>query len=144
MVVQIASSSPVRIARPVRAASPERWQKAAARALAERIEVRQIATTGQWVASSGTQKSVCYLMEVVAGAVRSCSCPAGMFGDPCCKHAARFYLDAGLLDPEPPTPAAPEPACAVCGGKGYLPDPDGTRRPERCVCPAGVIRRPAA
>jgi len=48
-----------------------------------------------------------------------------------CKHAARFYLDLGLLDPEPPTPAAP--ACRWgCGGAGYHADPDGWSAPERC------------
>src|SRR5688572_11874629 len=82
-------------------ASPERWAKAAQRAIAERIEVRQVNANGMWTASSGSDPQLAYVLEVVAGVVRSCSCPAGEFGDPCCKHAARYYLDAGLLDPEP-------------------------------------------
>ena len=106
--------------RPARIATPERWAKAAERARAEGIEVRQVASTGQWVATSGTHANVAYLMEVVAGTVRACTCPAGEHGDPCCKHAAAFYLSSGLLDPEPPTPAAPAPAatCPACGGRG--------------------------
>ena len=84
-----------------------------------------------WTASSGSDPKLAYVLEVVAGVVRSCSCPAGEFGDPCCKHAARFYLDAGLVDPEPegspPASAAAvvcfrcrgiDAACAVCVGAG--------------------------
>lgn len=99
--------------RPARVATPERWARAAERARAEGIEVRQVASTGQWVATSGTHANVAYLMEVVAGTVRACTCPAGEHGDPCCKHAAAFYLSSGLLDPEPPTPAAPA-DCPSC------------------------------
>lgn len=111
-----------------RQASPARWVKAAERAVTEGIEVRQIASTGQWVATSGTQSNVCYLLEVTNGTVTRCTCPAGEYGDPCCKHAARFYLDAGMLDPEPPTPAAPAPAeCWACYGTG--------RHWESTTCP---------
>ena len=62
------------------------------------------------------------------GVVVSCSCPAGQFGDPCCKHAARYYLDAGLLDPEPepPAPAAPI-VCFRC----QRPRPDWLPSPSR-------------
>ena len=112
-----------------RQASPERWQKAAQRAIAENIEVRQVNANGMWTASSGSDPKLAYVLEVVAGVVRSCSCPAGDYGDPCCKHAAKFYLDAGLLDPEPepPVPAASvvcfkcrgaDAACPVCSGAG--------------------------
>ncbi|MBA3414108.1 MAG: SWIM zinc finger family protein [Chloroflexia bacterium] len=122
-----------RMQRRPRQASPERWTKAAGRAIAEGVEVRQIASTGQWIATSGTQSNVCYLLEVVAGVVGGCTCPAGEFGDPVCKHAAAFYLAAGLMDPGPPTPAAP--ACRFgCGGRGYHADPDGRAAPERCPC----------
>ncbi len=101
-----------------RQATPERWAKAAGRAITEGVEVRQIASTGQWIATSGTQSNVCYLLEVAAGVVRGCTCPAGEFGDPVCKHAAAFYLAAGVMDPEPPTPAAP--ACRDCNGSGVV------------------------
>src|SRR4051794_14079602 len=91
--------------------SPERWRKAAQRAVAEGIEVRQVNASGMWVANSGTHATVAYVLEITGHLVRSCSCTAGTFGDPCCKHAARYYLDAGLLEldpePEPPAPATP-------------------------------------
>ena len=114
-----------------RQASPERWQKAAQRAIAEHIQVRQVNENGMWVATSGSDATLAYLVEIRNGVVVSCSCPAGQFGDPSCKHAARYYLDAGLLDPEPegspPAAAAPvvcfrcqgrEPGCPVCAGAG--------------------------
>ncbi len=41
-----------------------------------------------WTASSGTDPKLASVLEVVAGVVRSCSCPAGAYGDPRCKHAA--------------------------------------------------------
>src|SRR5215217_8659702 len=91
-----------------RQASPERWQRAAQRAITEGISVRQVNASGMWVGSSGSDATMAYLLEITGGVVHACSCPAGDFGDPCCKHAARFYLDAGLLeieDPEPDPPA---------------------------------------
>jgi hypothetical protein len=90
-----------------REATPARWVRAAQRAIDEHIEVRQINANGMWTASSGSNPKVAYVLEIVAGVVRSCSCPAGAYGDPCCKHAARYYLDAGLLDPDggPSAPA---------------------------------------
>jgi hypothetical protein len=107
-----------------RQASPERWQKAAERAIAEQIEVRQVNASGMWVANSGSQANVAYLLEITGSLVQSCSCPAGSFGDPCCKHAARFYLDAGLLqldDPEPDPPALGRTVgCSQCRGCGVL------------------------
>ena len=102
-----------------RVASPERWQRAAERALAEGIEVRQVNSSGMWVANSGAHSNVAYVLEIVAGVVRTCSCPAGEFGDPCCKHAARYYLDAGLLDPEPEPPAPALAQCGYCSGRGW-------------------------
>jgi hypothetical protein len=117
-----------------RRASPERWQKAAQRAVVEGISVRQVNASGMWVATSGTHANVAYVLEITGTLVQSCSCPAGTFGDPCCKHAARYYLDAGLLelDPEPDPPAAAAPvvcfrcrgvenACPICSGIGVAP-----------------------
>jgi hypothetical protein len=115
-----------------RQASPERWQRAAQRAIAENIEVRQVNENGMWVSTSGSDAKVAYLLEILNGVVVSCSCPAGEFGDPCCKHAARYYLDAGLLDPEPEPEAAAatvvcfrcrenDAGCPVCAGAGFAP-----------------------
>jgi hypothetical protein len=118
-MLQVQSPSP---SRSTRAPSPERWQYAAERALAEGIEVRQVNASGMWVANSGTHADVAYVLEIAGGFVQSCSCPAGSFGDPCCKHAAQFYLDAGVLDvdePEMPSPA-PGLTCFRCAGAGKI------------------------
>ncbi len=77
--------------------TPERWAKAVARALDEGVTVRQVNSSGAWVATSGTQPAVAYVLDIAHGIVQSCSCPAGDFGD-LCKHAARWYFDHGLLD----------------------------------------------
>src|SRR5919112_6440652 len=111
-MAQAAQVSP--IVRRQRQATPERWQKAAERALAEGISVRQVNASGMWVATSGTHANVAYVLEITGTLVRSCSCPAGTFGDSRCKHAARFYLDAGLLELDEPEPAGPAPATVVC------------------------------
>jgi hypothetical protein len=109
MVQQIQTRKP-------RHASPERWQKAAQRAIAVHIEVWQVNENGMWVATSGSDPKVAYLLEI-RNAVVTCSCPAGEFGDPCCKHAAKFYLDAGLLDPEPEPRLRPRRSSASAAGE---------------------------
>src|SRR5215207_2998053 len=128
--------------RPKRAPSPERWQCAAQRALAEQIEVRQVNASGMSVANSGTHANVAYVLEIASGVVQCCSCPAGAHGDPCCKHAARFYLDTGRLElddpePNPPTLGAIIP-CWNCSGGGAIYVPEcasaGWPHPECPVC----------
>lgn len=86
-----------------RAASFSRWQRAAQRARDKGIEVRQLETSGQWIANSGSDPKKAHELEIVNGLVRSCSCEAGQFGDPCCAHAAAYYLSVGTLElPEAP------------------------------------------
>ncbi len=46
--------------------SPARWQKAAERAIAEGVQVRQLAGSGAWIASSGRDATVAYEVEVTA------------------------------------------------------------------------------
>ena len=112
--------------RSTRTASPERWQRAAERALAESISVRQVNASGMWVANSSTHANVAYVLEITGSLVQSCSCPAGTFGDSCCKHAAAYYLAVGLLevdDPEPDPPALGGTAdCPDCHGCGVIYD----------------------
>lgn len=85
--------------RPRKEASPARWQLALRRALAENIKVVQVKDTGQWIATSGSEQGKAYVLEVVGGLVRSCSCAAcEEWKDPVCKHRAKWFYDAGLLD----------------------------------------------
>src|SRR5688572_20554079 len=88
-----------------RQASPERWAKAIQRALDEGVEVRQILSTGQWIATSGTRAGCAYVLEVTGEVAHGCDCLAGLNGDAVCKHRARWYYDHGLLD-GPSGPAA--------------------------------------
>ncbi len=105
-----------------RQATPERWQAALARALAEGVQVRQLAGCGAWIATSGHDATVAYQVAVSGGVAHGCGCPAGEHGDPVCKHRALWYHLAGLLDPEPEPPMPASPAlipCRECGGDGY-------------------------
>jgi len=116
-----------------RTANPARWQAALKRALAEGVQVRQLAGSGMWIATSGSDATTAYEVSQFG-----CSCPAGEFGDPVCKHRAAYWHALGILElddePEPPTPAAPaaperryhsgdgydHSGCAYCEGDGYL------------------------
>ncbi len=126
--------------RPIRRATPQRWQAALQRALAEGIQVRQLAGSGAWVATSGSDPAVAYLVSA-----QGCECQAGEHGDPTCKHRAAFWHAQGVLDLEPepaaaPVVAAPTPAtCPACGGNGFDPGCQGHRIAGsfvvHCPCP---------
>ncbi len=126
--------------RTVRRDRPDRWHKAAQRAIAEGVQVFQIEATGQWVATSGTAAHAAYELDVTGAICHGCSCLAGLNDDPVCKHRARFYLMIGALDPDPQPPAPAVRcwrcfgdgecwangeffACPICGGNGRLPTP---------------------
>lgn len=78
--------------------TPERWQAALRRGVAEGIRVRQSASSGAWSATSGTDPKVSYDLDVQGPIVTGCSCQAAEFGDPVCKHRAVWYYTAGMLD----------------------------------------------
>ena len=59
--------------------------------------MRQVNANGMWVAASGTDLTMAYLLEITGGVAHSCTCPAGQYGDPVCKHRAQWYFNAGLL-----------------------------------------------
>lgn len=82
---------------PNRAASPQRWQAAAQRAVAESVQARQLSGSGQWIATSGSDSSAAYELEVTGAIAHGCTCLAGLNGDPVCKHRAAFYLLVGAL-----------------------------------------------
>ncbi|MDP9471127.1 MAG: hypothetical protein M3Q71_10750 [Chloroflexota bacterium] len=121
--------------RPVRRATPERWQAALKRALDEGIQVRQLVGSGAWIATSGSDAAAAYLVRG-----DSCECQAGEYGDPVCKHRAAFWHAQGALHLDPEPDAAPvvtavvvEPApasaatCPTCGGNGIDPECRGHR-----------------
>jgi len=110
-----------------RRATPERWQAAAKRATAEGVTVRQLAGSGAWIATSGSDTTTAYMVTPW-----HCECRAGEFDDPICKHRAGLRLRLGWLTVEPdPEPAPPAPAvvaviiraaeerCRNCDGNGW-------------------------
>jgi hypothetical protein len=100
--------------------NPERWIKAAERAVAEGVQIRQLAGSGQWVASSGSDASIAYEVAVTGNVAHGCGCLAGLNDDPVCKHRAVFYLLIGALDlppePEPPALGVSPVVCFRCRG----------------------------
>ena len=117
--------------------SAARWMKAAERAVAEGVQIRQLAGSGQWIASSGSDAAVAYEVDVTGNVAHGCGCLAGLNDDPVCKHRAAFYLLIGALEPEPePEPPASagavvcfrcrgaEAGCPVCQGVGAAPLPE--------------------
>ncbi len=124
--------------RPVRRATPERWQAALKRALDAGVQIRQLAGSGAWVATSATDPTAAY---VVSG--QACECRAAAEGDPVCLHRAAFWHALGVLDLEPepvPVVTAPTPAtCPTCGGNGFDPACSGHRISAgyvvHCPCP---------
>ncbi len=128
------------VRRPVRRATPERWQAALKRALDAGVQVRQLAGSGAWVATSATDPTAAYLVNG-----QSCECQAGEYGDPICKHRAAYWHALGALDLEiepaaAPLVTAPTPAtCPTCGGNGFDPACSGHRVSAgyvvHCPCP---------
>jgi hypothetical protein len=119
-------------ARPPRASTPERWQHAADRAFTEGIEVRHVADSGAWVATSGRDSATAYTVDVTGAIAHGCGCLAGLNDDPVCKHRAAFYLLIGALAPTPATRQCPE-CCG--GGVVYIPDCERAGWPHP-ACPA--------
>src|SRR5690349_19375552 len=96
--------------------SPERWQKALARALEAGIEIFVSASDGQRFATSATLLDTIYAVDA-----HSCACPAGAAGDPVCQHRAAVRYTLGWLtleDRSPDTAATVD--CGVCHGRGWL------------------------
>lgn len=89
--------------RPRRQATPERWQAALTRAIANGIRVYQESTTGLMLATSASKPGVIHATDGI-----TCGCEAALANDPVCQHRAMFWHLAGVLDLDPePTPAAP-------------------------------------
>ncbi len=124
MATQMTTSAPTVMPTPTmrpRHDTPERWQAALHRARDRGVQVRQLAGSGAWIASSTTDPCVAY--EVTT---RECACHAGAHDDPVCQHRAMLRYLLGWLgfdpEPEPPTPIAlrqPERPCADCTGEGW-------------------------
>lgn len=100
--------------------TPATWQRMLRKALDEGIAVRQLAGSGAWIATSGTDPNGAYLVSLAA-----CECPGHEFGG-YCKHRAKLAHHLGRLTlrgpepgPDPPAPAALALVpCDCCRGRG--------------------------
>ena len=126
--VQAANISP--ISRPRRQASPERWQRAAQRAIAEHIEVRQINSQRHVDRQQRPDPKVAYMLEIVAGRGALLLLPGRGLGRSLLQARRPLLPRCRTADPEPepPAPAVPcfkcrgaDPGCSVCGGAGVAP-----------------------
>ena len=100
--------------------APERWQQALNRAIAQGVTVRQLAGSGAWIATSGTDSEAAYIVTR-----DTCECHAGEAGDPVCKHRAALRRRLGLLAIpavviEFETVAPATPICRDCAGSGMV------------------------
>ncbi len=104
--------------RTARQATPATWQRMLRKALDEGIEVRQLAGSGAWVATSSTDPNAAYVVSLAA-----CECPGHEYGG-YCKHRAKLAHHLGRLtlrgpEPEPAGPAALTlMPCDGCRGRG--------------------------
>ncbi len=88
------TNGPIPLRRANRTNTPDRWQAALRRALVEGVQVRQLAGSGAWVATSSSDPGAAY--EVTPW---TCECQAGQHDDPVCKHRAALHLRLGRLRP---------------------------------------------
>lgn len=92
-----------------------RWQAALKRAIGNGVQVRQLAGSGAWVATSGSDPLAAYGTDGVR-----CECAAAVLGhDPVCQHRAAFWRAMGALAPDDEPPAA---AAADPGARGLTAD----------------------
>jgi hypothetical protein len=94
--------------------TPARWQSALRRAVAEGVQVRQLAGSGMWIATSATDAETAY--EVTPW---ECECHAAQFGDPVCKHRAVLLATLGRIAES--AEGVSGRLCDVCNGMGSHP-----------------------
>lgn len=133
MTVQQFPARTARHAAPISTA--DRWKAAAARATAEGIEVRQLAGSGGWIATSGSERGTAYELGVTGSVAHDCACVAAAHGDPVCKHRAAFYLAVGALE------AARPAVCPTCLGTRIDNIEVDDETFAVAVCPTCVPRR---
>lgn len=89
--------STVTTRRTARVATPARWQAALRRAIENGVQVFQVASSGQWVATSTSKPGIVHETDGT-----SCTCEAAIFGsDPVCQHRAVYWNRQGMLDLDP-------------------------------------------
>jgi hypothetical protein len=93
----------LRLVRPPKQESPERWQRALDRAIENGLEVFLVNDTGERLVTSSSQLDLLHRTDGY-----TCTCEAAALGgDPVCQHRAVVRFISGWLpDPASPAPAA--------------------------------------
>lgn len=96
----------LRLVRPPKEDTPERWQKALERAIAQGLEIFMVNDTGERLVTSATRLDVVHRTDGFY-----CTCEAAVLGaDPVCQHRAVVRSVLGWVpDPTPAAPAARPP-----------------------------------
>ena len=123
----------------IRPETPERWERALQRALANGLEVFVAADTGERMVTSASQLDTLHRTDGT-----ECTCKAGLSGDPVCCHRAVVRFVSGWLGdgPETPAPALAPVACLRCNGCGRVPN-DYRERYDPCPVCGGTGGVPA-
>jgi hypothetical protein len=134
----------VQMQRRTRTESAERWAQALERALANWLEVFQVADTGERMVTSASQLDTLHRTDG-----RDCTCAAAVAGDPICQHRAVVRFVSGWLpEPSPAAPAllpvvvTPVRPCLWCRGSGRVPN-DYDRQYAACSACEGIGTVPA-
>ncbi len=97
------------VVRQPRPESPERWQKALARAMAAGIDVLYVGGSDAYAVESQSRPGLVFLVDAAG---RTCGCEAATVGDPVCLHRALVRFITNQLD------AAQSECCPECSGTG--------------------------
>jgi len=97
--------------RTLRPETPERWERALARALAAGIDCLEVGgAAGAWAVESQSRPGVVFLVDAAG---TSCGCEAAAGGDPVCAHRGLARFVAGTL-------ALPTETCPACSGGRWV------------------------
>jgi hypothetical protein len=110
MAVQVGNGHVVQ----VRRETPERWEKALARALANGLEVFQVSDTGERLVTSASRLDILHRTDGAA-----CTCEAALAGDPVCQHRAVVRFVQGRLSCDPEATSADCISCSGCGVQDF-------------------------
>ena len=89
----------LRLVRPPKEETPERWEKALTRAVEQGLEVFMVNDTGERLVTSSSRLDVVHRTDGF-----ECTCEAALLGaDPVCQHRAVVrYIFGWLPEPTPP------------------------------------------
>ncbi len=132
----VATAPAAPVARRIATQRAEDLARLCRKAEAQGVRILVDHRTGQHVATSASDPTRCYHVDV-----DGCTC-RGFAHWGRCKHHSLLLAELGQLEPEPPTPAAPavivlhvaETPCHNCHGHGWGYGTVGNGRMDRVTC----------